>query len=239
MIHYKNLLLIGTNHVSRESVNQIEKNFNDSFSVVAIELDNKRLYGLLHPETQNTKISFSIIKKVGIGGFLFALLGRYVQQKIGSKLNTKPGSDMLKAYEVAKKNNVEIRLIDDDLEKVLVKISKKIPFREKLKFIKDIFYSLFFPKRYAKKYSLDKIDLSKVPSQEVINMMISYMKKDYPVLHKILVGDRNNLMARRLYYLMNERINKNEKVFAVVGAGHEEEIISIIRKLYEKNTEII
>jgi len=235
MIRYKNLMIIGTSHVSKESIKEIRSVFVEDFSVVAIELDKGRLYALLHPETQKERMSFSMIRRVGLKGFLFALIGKYVQEKIGKSLDVKPGSDMLEAYKQAKEKNFDVKLIDEEIEKVLKKISKEMKLSEKMRFVKDLIFSSLFPKKYAKKYNIENIDLSKVPSEELIEKMISAMRKDYPSIYKILVEDRNNIMARRIYGLMNS----NYKVLAVVGAGHEKEILSLIEEHFSKKTEVI
>lgn len=234
MIRYKNLVLIGTSHVSKDSIKTIRDAFIEDFSVVAIELDKGRLYALLHPEVQKQRMSFSAIKRVGLKGFIFAMLGRYVQEKIGKSLDVKPGSDMLEAYKQAREKNIDVRLIDEEIEKVLKKISKEMRFSEKLRFIRDLIFSSMFPKKYAKKYNVENIDLSKVPSDELISKMILAMRKDYPSIYKILVEDRNRIMARRIYGLMNS----NYKVLAVVGAGHEKEIVSLLEEYFQKNTDV-
>lgn len=234
MISYKNLVIIGTSHVSKDSIKLIQDTITGDFSVVGIELDKGRLYSLLHPEIQKERISFSMVRRVGFKGFLFALLGKYVQEKIGRSLNTKPGSDMLEAYKQAKQKGIEIKLIDEDIEKVLQKISKHMRFSEKWRFVKDLVFSSMFPKKYSKKYGLENIDLSKVPSEELIEKMISAMRKDYPSIYKILVEDRNKLMAKRIYFLMQSY----PRVLIVVGAGHEKEIIRLVDEFYHKNTDV-
>ncbi len=43
----------------------------------------------------------------------------------------------------------------------------------------------------------------------------------------MLIKERNEFMAKNLAMLMK----KEEKVLAIVGAGHEDEIINVIKKL--------
>ena len=42
--------------------------------------------------------------RVGIKGFLFAILGRWVSKKLGNLVGVKPGSEMLTAMKLAKKH---------------------------------------------------------------------------------------------------------------------------------------
>ena len=50
------------------------------------------------------------------------------------------------------------------------------------------------------------------------------MRKDYPSVYRVLIAERNVYMSKNLYNLLT----LNKKIVAVVGAGHEEEIISLI-----------
>ncbi|MBN2881624.1 TraB/GumN family protein [Candidatus Woesearchaeota archaeon] len=234
-MEYRNLVIIGTSHVSSESVKKIQTEIELGFDVVAIELDKKRLYALLHPEAVSKKFSLSMIFKVGVKGFIFGLIAKTVQDKIGKSLGIKPGSDMLEAFTQARSRKIPVSLIDSDLELVLSKISKKLTFKEKFRFVKHLLFSLFFPKQYAKKYGLVSLDLSKVPSSDMIRELMLKMKSDFPTIYSVLVEERNYLMARRLYFLMH----KNRRVLAVVGAGHEEDIIKIVSSYFDSHIDVV
>ena len=54
------------------------------------------------------------------------------------------------------------------------------------------------------------------------------VKKRYPNIYNVLVKERNEIMAKRLIRIIKEK--PNEKILAIVGAGHEEEIINLIKK---------
>jgi pheromone shutdown protein TraB len=142
---------------------------------------------------------------------------------------------MLEAYRLSVENNVPVFLVDDDIENVLKNVSKKVTFFEKFRLIGDILFFSLFPKKYSKKYGLEKIDLSKVPPEELISKLIFEMRKRYPGLYSALVFDRNILMSRRIYSLMK----KNSLVLAVVGAGHEKEIVDLIDERFKKNVDVI
>ena len=58
--------------------------------------------------------------------------------------------------------------------------------------------------------------------------MIGKVKKRYPNIYNVLVKERNEIMAKRLVRLMKEK--PNEKILAIVGAGHKENILNLIKK---------
>jgi len=223
--------IIGTSHVSEDSVKQIEfeiQNYKPDF--VCVELDRSRLQGLL--SKQKSSFSPKLIMQIGLFGYLFGLIGSVVQKKIGKSLNIVPGSDMLVAVKTAKKYSLPVYLIDQEISVTLRNISKNFKFREKMKLVREIFSSLLFPRRAMKKVQrelgITKIDLQKVPDDEIIEKMIGKLKQDYPGLYKALVGDRNFYMSKKMVNLMKEHPDK--KVLAIVGAGHKKEMDDIIKK---------
>ncbi|MFW6226381.1 MAG: TraB/GumN family protein, partial [bacterium] len=159
---YKNLKIIGTSHISKQSMLEVEQNIKElNPFIVAIELDKNRLDSLL--SEQNASISYRSIREVGFKGFLFALIGNYVSKKLGKLVGVTPGSDMKHAVITASKNKIKISLIDQDIRITLRRISKYLTWKERFRFIVDIFNGIFFKKKQMKKYNLDTFDLNKVP----------------------------------------------------------------------------
>ena len=187
--------------------------------VVALELDKGRFYGLVNKVRGRLKLSD--IRHIGFKGYVFAKAGEYAERKMGGKVGVNPGEDMLKAAEVASKNKCKIALIDQDIRVTLRNFSKEITWKEKFRFGADIFKGLF-----SKKHRII-IDLSKVPKKDMIDQMLKQVKDRYPNFYKVLVEDRNKYMAKKLFKLMKNY----SKIVAVVGAGHEEEIIEEIKNL--------
>ena len=81
-MRYKNLIIVGTSHVSSQSVKKIEKTIDkESPGIIAVELDKKRLHSLLNQDAKDNKLNLAFIRSVGFKGFLFALLGSWLQRK--------------------------------------------------------------------------------------------------------------------------------------------------------------
>lgn len=231
-MRYKNLIVIGTSHISSHSIKTIRKTIEkEDPGVVAVELDKKRLQGLLDKEAKNTRLSLDLIKKIGLKGFLFALLGSWLQKKLGKIVGIDPGSDMLAAVEAAKKRDIKIALIDQDIELTLMKFSRSLTWKEKGRFIVDIFKPVFSRKKQLKRYGLENMDLSKVPTQKVIRIMIKELKQRYPSIYTVLIEERNNIMAYNLVRLM--RLHPNEIIVAVIGAGHEKELMQMVNSAFD------
>src|SRR3989338_3562402 len=217
---FQNLVLVGTSHIAIQSIKEVEEIIEkEKPEVVALELDKTRYYTLIN-KTERRKIGLKEMKIIGVKGFLFAKFGEYAEKKMGSMVGVSPGDEMIKAAEIASKNKCKIALIDQEIKITLKNFSKEITWREKFKFFFDIIKGLL---GIGKKI---KIDLTKVPEKELINEMLKTTKNRYPNLYKVLVEDRNKYMANKL----NKLMKNYSKIVAVVGAGHEDEIVEEIKK---------
>ena len=218
---YKNLYILGTSHISKDSVKKVEEFIlKDKPYIIAIELDKKRLYALVN----EVKLSVKDIFRMGVKAFLINLIGAYIEKKLGKVVGVSPGSEMKKAIELVKKNNLRLGLIDQDINITLKKLSKAITVGVIFKFIWDIIRAVVFRKR-----DFEVFDIRKVPSKKVINNILEKIKEKYPKIYTALIEERNEVMAKNLYKLMNKY--KDKKIFAIVGAGHESEIINIIKDI--------
>jgi pheromone shutdown-related protein TraB len=222
MQEYKNLLVVGTSHIARESVEEVQKIIREKKpNIVAVELDRKRLASVLG-HAGKRRIRLRDIRTIGIKGVIFNAFGAWVENKLGKIVDIKPGADMKAAIQAAEEVKADVALIDQDIEVTLKRISEELTWREKGRFLKEIMVSLF-----TKKEKRIEFDLTKVPSEEIIKKLTKKLKKTYPSLYKVLITERNVHMAKSLYKLMHAR--KEEKIIAIVGAGHEEEIVELIK----------
>ena len=80
-MRYNNLIIIGTSHVARQSLEEVEKKINEEKpEIIALELDNKRIYSLLHKKNEKRSSIYNI-KNMGIKGWLFSLIGAWAEKK--------------------------------------------------------------------------------------------------------------------------------------------------------------
>ncbi len=220
---FKNIHFVGTSHISKDSIREVQKSISkNNPKLIAIELDKLRLYSLINKKKRKLKISD--IKKVGIKGYLFGVLGSWIEHKMGKVTGATPGSEMKKAISIAKKEKIPIALIDQEISITLRNISKRITWKEKFRFLREILIAIFSRKS---KNQID-IDISKVPPKEMITKLTKKMKKTYPSIYRSLITDRDLYMARNLYKISN--LHKDEKIVAVLGAGHIDGILKILKK---------
>lgn len=234
------LRIVGTNHISKESVQEIKKQFLDfKPNAIAIELDQQRLHSLLHPQKQS--ISLGLIRQIGVKGLLFSLIARYVQQKLGKLVGMKPGSDMLFAVQLSQNNDLLLHLIDRPINITVKRLMKLLTWKEKFRFIGDIFRGVIFKKisfqflKSSKKKSPEKVplfDIKKVPPKNLIKTLMGVLKKRYPTVYKVLIDERNKYMAKNLAILLKKF--PEHKILVVVGAGHKEGLLEDITTFLQR-----
>ncbi len=221
----KNLLLIGTSHIARQSIKEVTDSFR-SFNpdILAVELDQKRLYSLM--SKNKVKIRVKDIFRVGFRGYLFALFGAWAEKKLGDYVGINPGSDMLAGVKLAKTENKMIAFIDQNIEITLKHLSKGISWKEKWNFLVDIIKAVIFRKREV------EFDLRTVPDEKIIITMINKVKVRYPNIYRILIKERNETMAKNILKVMLRFPEK--RILCIVGAGHKEEILKILKRKLDR-----
>ena len=220
MHRYKNILIIGTSHIAQQSINEVEDIITKELpDVVALELDPARFHALLNKD-KSKRIRLRDMRHIGVKAWAFARIGEYAERTLGERVGVTPGSEMVAAAATAKKHNLSIALIDQSLDVTLKRLSKGITWKEKFRFAGELISAPFSKKKV-------KFNLTQVPKQEMISEMVGHVKKKYPNVYRVLVHERNIYMAKHLFTLMQH----HEKIIAVVGAGHEKEMIEEIKKL--------
>ncbi len=215
-----NIVLIGTSHVAQQSVHAIDEAVDlHSPAVIAIELDPGRLHALMHPS--KGKMRLRDVTHYGITGYLFSLVGAWAEKQLGNQVGTNPGADMLHAVKLARQRQIPLTLVDQDIGVTLKRLSKGVSWLERMRFAKDLVSGMF-----GKKQKLP-FDLRTVPSDEVIEKLIKDVRQRYPNLYRVLVQERNEIMARRLAGIARRT---DGKVLAVVGAGHVKDMAALIRR---------
>jgi len=220
-----NILFVSTSHIARQSVKEIKQAFlTFKPDIIAIELDRRRLHALL----TNAKPSYTpkIITTIGVKGYLFALIGGLIQRRLGRIVGMEPGADMKQAALLARNNEIPLILLDQDITITLGRLSRAITFKEKMRFIGDLLFGWF------KKTPRITIRLDNVPSRTIITQALTHLKQRYPTFYRVLVEERNHIMAQRLAHAVLR--NPDKKFLVVIGAGHEEGIKTLFTKVYKE-----
>ena len=207
------LTIIGTAHVSEESVNEVKDAIYEQHpDIVAIELDRarytklkKQMMGIEEDETISVT---KIIKENKVVLFFTTTLLSYFQSKIGADVDVAPGSEMIGAIEASEDLGIPIALIDRDINITLQRALNKMGFIEKSKFVFSLIASVF---GFGDE---EEIDIEELKNPENLDDLMDMFKDEAPSVHEVLVKERDAYLAGSIMKLPQDH------VIAVVGAGH-------------------
>ncbi len=206
------IILVPTSHIARESLERVRKTIeNEKPDCVAVELDINRYHYLKERGSEST---LDMIRVLGLPTFLIYWVLKKFQDYFGKKTGILPGSEMMEAIGMGRERGITIALIDRPIEITLFKI-RKLPLSEKLTLFKLLIMGVLgIAIPFGKKH---KFDLNRVPPKEIIKQAMGYLKKELPGFYRILVSERNAVMAKNL----KDLARKFDDIVCVVGAGHE------------------
>jgi pheromone shutdown-related protein TraB len=217
--------LVGTSHIAKKSVAEVRKVITQlEPDIVGVELDINRFHSLMG--TKERKINFKDIVKFGGFGFVFAMVGQWIQKKLGDRVGVVPGADMKAAILTARNVKAQIWLVDQPINITLYKLSKEVSIWEKLRLV---LYLIFSPLDKTNRQMMKKINLDDVPPDNLIDKLISELKDKFPNIYRVLVDDRNKYIANAVNKIQKKYPEKD--IVVVVGAGH----LKGIKKLISKN----
>ena len=213
----ENLTIIGTAHVSQESVDEVKDAiYEQKPDVVAIELDMNRFMkvkNMMNGVEEDDAISVTkIIKENKVGLFFTSTILSYFQSKVGAKLDVAPGSEMIGAIEASEDLGIPIALIDRNINITLQRALNRMGFIEKAKFVFGLILSVF------EKGDDKEIDIEDMKNPETIDELMEIFKDEVPSVHEVLVKERDAYLAGNILKI------PQDSVIAVVGAGHKKGI---------------
>ncbi|MEK6943085.1 MAG: TraB/GumN family protein [Nanoarchaeota archaeon] len=219
-MNYKNVTFLGTSHIAKQSLDEVKHHIEQGKpDIVAIELDRARLPALM--SKTRPKIELRVIRHIGLKGFIFSLLGAWAEKKLGKLVGVAPGSEMKQAILLARKNKIELALVDQDIAITLQRLSKAITWKEKWNFAADVFKAMFSGKKEI------EFDLRTVPEKTIIKKLTSKLKERYPNIYKVLIEERNTVIANNIKKLMTK--NPDKKILVILGAGHIDEVLELVK----------
>jgi pheromone shutdown-related protein TraB len=207
------LKIIGTAHVSQDSVDEVKDAIYEHHpDVVAIELDRGRYTRLKEEmmgiERDDTISVTKIIKENKVALFFTSTLLSYFQSKVGADVDVAPGSEMIGAIEASEDLGIPIALIDRDVNITLQRALNKMGFIEKMKFLFSLIASVF---GFGDE---EDIDIEELKNPDNLDDLMDMFKDEAPSVHEVLVHERDAYLAARIMHIPQDH------VIAVVGAGH-------------------
>lgn len=205
----KEILLLGTAHVSRESSDLVKTTIeNENPDTVCVELCDSRYQSIRNKNQWQDMNIVGVIKEKKTFLLLSNLLLASFQKRIADKLDIKPGAEMIQAIESADAVEAEIVLADRDIRVTLSRIWRVTGLWDKLKIIFQLALSL------GDVEDISEEDVEKMKQEDMLQSLLSEVEKTLPVLREILIDERDRYLAQKI------KTAPGDKIVAVVGAGH-------------------
>lgn len=217
----KVLYLIGTAHVSGDSVKFVEECINEfEPDTVAVELDKNRMDVLKNRKKYEDTDIFDIFKKKKVLFFTVQLIMSGYQKKIAEKTGSAPGSEFKKAIELAEEKDLKLVNADRDISVTLKRTINAMTFKEKVKFFTGMLF--------GDDKDVDEKAIEELKKGDMLMQIIGEMQDEFPSLKRTILDERDRYLAANIAQ------NLGEKTVAVVGAAH---VPGILRRLQEEKPE--
>ena len=205
----KEVYLLGTAHISRESVSDVASLIRavrpDS---VCVELCPSRYQSMVHPESWRKMDVFRVIRENKALFLLIQLLMSSFYRRIARKLGVTPGAEMLEGVTRAEEVGAEVVLADRDITVTLKRVWRHLSFWHKLKLILQAVTGAAFSG------GLESEDIEKLKEKDQLQVIMDELGQSFPEIKERLIGERDVYLAQKI------REAPGQTVVAVVGAGH-------------------
>ena len=205
----KEIILLGTAHVSRESADLVESVIAEERpDTVCVELCQSRYQTITQKNKWQETDLIKVIKEKKAFLLLSNLILSSFQKAIGKKLGIKPGEEMLRAIKSAEGVGAHIHLADREIRTTLLRAWRKMRFRDKFK----LFYQILGSFGGMEDLSAEAVEEMK--KTDVLHTLLAEMGESQPLLKKALIDERDQYLSEKI------RTAPGKKIVAVVGAGH-------------------
>ena len=219
----RQITLLGTAHVSHESTRLVAEVIDrEKPDTVCVELCESRYQSIRHKDSWQNMDIVKVIKEKKAFLLLSNLLLASFQKRIASKLDIRPGQEMIQAIESAEAVGAQLQLADRDVRTTLARAWRLMKLWDKIKLVVQLVFSLG---------NVDEIsaeDVERMKQEDVLESLLAEVGRALPVVRHVLIDERDQYLAHKI------RTAPGERIVAVVGAGH----VPGIKKYWTSETDI-
>ncbi len=213
----KDIYLIGTAHVSRESVRDVSTTIEAiTPDTVCVELCEPRYLALVNQSDWRRMNIFKVVREKKALLLLAQLVLNSFYKQIGRKLGVEPGAEMVEAVRCAERADAGLVLADRPVEITLKRVWGFLSFWNKLKMMLHLSMSFFVAE------DIDENLIEQMKNRDQLENILQNFTRAMPELKHRLIDERDRYLAHKI------RSAPGGTVVAVVGAGHVSGIASCI-----------
>jgi pheromone shutdown-related protein TraB len=209
ILNDKKIILVGTAHISQDSIDEVTQVIREEKpDTVCVELCQSRYDSIHNADRWKNMDIIKVIKQGKTPVLLANLMMSAFQKKMGDKLGVKPGTEMVKALEIAKEVDAKTVLADRDVTITLKRTWGKLSLWEKMKLFGQLFFGIF------ESPDISEEDIEKLKEKDMLTEAIETLAKALPSVKTVLVDERDLYLATKIAQA------EGETIVAVVGAAH-------------------
>jgi len=215
----KEIYLVGTAHVSKQSVEDVRKTVQQvNPDSICVELCEARYKSLMDRDRWKNMDIFDIIRKKRAVLLMAQLVMASFYRRLGSKLDIKPGAEMIEGINLAKARGQEPVMADRNIEVTLKRVWGSLGFWSKIKMASEFIAALFMNE------TIDEKMVEEMKNRDQLENILATFAVSFPQVKSTLIDERDIYLAQQI------RSAPGQKVVAVVGAGHVAGIVNHISK---------
>jgi pheromone shutdown-related protein TraB len=205
----KEILLIGTAHVSQRSVDEVERVIREERpDTVCVELDEGRYRMLVDKSVWQKLDVFEVIRQKRVLFLLSSLaLGAY-QRRMGEKLGVRPGAELLAGVKTAEEVGAQVILADRDVQATLKRTWANLSFSDKMQMASGLIFAPFASEE------IDEAQIEQLKDKDTIGEMMHEVAEQMPRVKVPLIDERDRFLMTKIQNA------PGTKIVAVVGAAH-------------------
>ncbi|MER2170640.1 MAG: TraB domain-containing protein, partial [Psychrobacillus psychrodurans] len=185
-VNNKEIILIGTAHVSRQSAEQVKEVIDrEQPDSVCIELDEQRYQSIKDNNKWKQTDIFKVIKDKKATLLLMNLAISSFQNRMAKQFDIKPGQEMIQGIASAKENGAELVLADRNIQTTFSRIWHNLGWTGKSQLLTSVFFSIF------SKDTISEEEMENMKSKDTLNAVLAEFTESFPKLKTPLIDERD------------------------------------------------
>jgi pheromone shutdown-related protein TraB len=219
-LHGKQILLVGTAHISSDSVEEVRQAIREEKADhVCVEIDAGRFATMTEKQSWE-KLDIIKVLKEGKGFLMLAnLVLASFQRRMGKDLGIIPGEEMKAAVDEAQIDGIPYSFCDREVQTTLRRAWSRSNLWNKSKLLATLLASTMSNEK------LSAEEIEKLKDKSVLDEMMAQLASYLPSVKEVLIDERDRFLATKIFQAPGSRI------VAVVGAGHCDGISEWLRRL--------
>lgn len=205
----KTVYLIGTAHVSKESVADVRQTIAavhpDS---VCVELCRARYETLSQRDSWQKMDIFKVVRQKKSALLLGQLMMTAFYRKLGRQLGVQPGAEMLEGVNCANETGATLVCADRDIQITLKRVWGNLGAWTKLRLLSELLAGMLMSEQ------IDEDLIEKIKQKDQLEVLMDEFSSKVPGIKERLIDERDIYLAQKI------RQAPGKTIVAVVGAGH-------------------